>query len=142
MFHCQIRRTYYGLTKSSPISNAQLKSIVETAVTHAPSPFNIQSGRAVLLTGKSSDKLWDIVKAGFLKTLGGDGMYLTKFLYMSVIWMVFTEASIKLYTTKIEEYAAGYGTVLFFEDNAVIEGISAKMPPYVYLQVSLSTPVY
>jgi predicted oxidoreductase (fatty acid repression mutant protein) len=43
---------------------------------HVPSAFNIQAGRAVLLTGKSSDKLWDaIVKPGYLKMLGGDGEY-------------------------------------------------------------------
>jgi len=33
-----------------------------------------------------------------------------------------------MYTKKIDEYAAGYGTVLFFEDSAVIDGISAKIP--------------
>jgi predicted oxidoreductase (fatty acid repression mutant protein) len=41
---------------------------------HVPSAFNMQAGRVVLLTGKSSDKLWDtIVKPGYLKLLGGDG---------------------------------------------------------------------
>jgi len=104
------RRTHYALSKASPISDAQLRTIVETAVMDVPSAFNTQSGRAVLLIGKSSDKLWEIVKTGYLKLIEGD------------------EAATKLYTTKIAEYAAGYGTVLFFEDTAVVEGICAKIP--------------
>jgi hypothetical protein len=104
------RRTHYSLSKSSPISDGQLKSIIEAAVTDVPSAFNMQGGRAVLLTGQSSDKLWDIVKTGYLKTLGGD------------------EHAIQLYTKKIAEYASGYGTVLFFEDTAVINSFSAKIP--------------
>jgi len=98
------------LSKVSTIPDTQLRSIVETAVKHAPSPFNIQSGRVVLLLGNESQKLWEIVKTGFLKTLNGD------------------EAAIKLYTGKIAGHANGYGTILFFEDTATIDGIAAKMP--------------
>jgi len=103
------RRTHYGLSKSSPISDAKLKSIVEAAITDVPSAFNMQSGRAVLLTGKSNGKLWDIVKTGYLKKLGED------------------ENAIQLYTQKIGGYAGGYGTILFFEDTAVVDDISAKI---------------
>jgi len=106
----KVRRTHYGLSKSSPLSEAQLKSIVEAAVTNVPSAFNMQSGRAVLLIGKSSDKLWDIVKTDFLKTLGDN------------------ENAITMSTAKIAGYTGGYGTVLFFEDTAVINNLSAKMP--------------
>ena len=69
----QTRRTHYGLTKQSTIPDAQLKSILETAVKHTPSAFNSQSARVVMLLGKESDKLWDIVKTAYVPTLGGDG---------------------------------------------------------------------
>jgi uncharacterized protein len=70
----QARRTHYGLSKKSTLSDTQLQKIVEDAVMHVPSPFNIQSARAVLLTGASSDKLWNgVVLPGYLKLLGGDG---------------------------------------------------------------------
>jgi len=106
------RRTHYGLSKVSTVTDEKLKSIIEEAVLHVPSAFNIQSGHIVLLTGKSSDKLWnDIVKPGYLKMFVGD------------------EATTNLYTKKINEYAAGYGTVLFFEDTVLIDGIAAKIPP-------------
>jgi uncharacterized protein len=39
-----------------------------------------------------------------------------------------SESAINLFTTKIKEYAAGYVTVMFFEDQAVIDLLSAKMP--------------
>jgi hypothetical protein len=40
---------------------------------HTPSPFNMQAGRVVLITGKFSDNLWEnIVKPGYLKTLDGN----------------------------------------------------------------------
>jgi uncharacterized protein len=41
--------------------------------------------------------------------------------------MTCAEGAIKLYTQKIAEYAAGYGTILFFEDQAVINDMSAKI---------------
>jgi predicted oxidoreductase (fatty acid repression mutant protein) len=106
----QARRTHYGLSKASTIPDANLKSIIRTAITHVPSPFNVQSGRVVLLLGKESDALWEIVRSGFLKTLAGD------------------KAAIKLYDGKITEYKQGYGTILFFEDTVPIDAIAAQRP--------------
>ncbi|KZP19987.1 nitroreductase [Athelia psychrophila] len=104
------RRTYYALSNVCPIPDAQLKAIIDAAVTNVPSVFNIQAARVVLLTGKAKDKLWDIVKAGYLPTLGDN------------------EDAIKAGTEKMKSNAAGYGAVMFFEDQAAIEGIAAKMP--------------
>jgi predicted oxidoreductase (fatty acid repression mutant protein) len=39
------------------------------------------------------------------------------------------ENAINLNTKKITEYAAGYGTVMFFEDQAAIDSMAAKIPP-------------
>jgi predicted oxidoreductase (fatty acid repression mutant protein) len=33
-----------------------------------------------------------------------------------------------MYTTKMNEYAAGHGTIMFFEDSAVVDSIAAKFP--------------
>lgn len=68
-----------------------------------------------------------------MKTLGGDGKFFNH-LSLSILLteVEFIEANIKLSTAKIEAYTAGYGTVLFFEDKAVIEGIAASMPPCVH----------
>ena len=54
------RRTYYHITNSSPISDEQIKEIIDFAVMNVPSAFNSQSTRIVLLLGKNHKKLWEI----------------------------------------------------------------------------------
>ena len=56
------RRTYYPLKKESPISDKKIEEIVGQAILHAPSSFNSQSSRAILLVKGEHDKLWDIAK--------------------------------------------------------------------------------
>ncbi|KZP17584.1 Nitroreductase [Athelia psychrophila] len=106
------RRTYYGLSKASPISDAEIRAIVESAVTNVPSAFNSQTSRAVVVTGKSYQKLWEIVRAGYIKSLGDKA----------------PAAIIQQNEAKIGGYAAGYGTVLFFEDQATIDTFAAQIP--------------
>lgn len=98
---------------------------------HVPSPFNCQSGRIVLVTGERSYKLWKtIVKPAFLNTLGGDGRSpFQPFGYFAETSLI--AAQIKANATKILEYAQGYGTILFFEDEAVLDGLRARLPKLV-----------
>ncbi|KAK8845438.1 hypothetical protein IAR55_006151 [Kwoniella newhampshirensis] len=106
------RRTYYGLTNKSTLTNDQLKTLVQTAVKHAPTSFNGQQSRAVLVTGSHHIKLWETVLENYLKTLGGD------------------KAQEETWTTRINSnFKSGYGTVVFLEDEDVINGFAAKMPP-------------
>jgi uncharacterized protein len=56
------RRTYYPLKKESPIDDRKIQEIINQAVLHAPSPFNSQSSRVVVLLKDEHDKLWDIAK--------------------------------------------------------------------------------
>ncbi|WRT63666.1 uncharacterized protein IL334_000589 [Kwoniella shivajii] len=105
------RRSYYNITKESPLSNDQLKELVEKSVKFAPTSFNGQQSRAVLVTGKKNEELWDTILKGFKPTLGGD------------------KGQEDFYTNKFEtQYKSGYGTVLFFEDQDILNGFSAKMP--------------
>lgn len=53
----QNRRSIYGISNASALSDAQLQALVETAVTHVPSAFNAQTSRVILLTGESHKKL-------------------------------------------------------------------------------------
>ena len=55
------RRSVYGLTDSSPIPDEKIVDIVKTAVKYAPSSFNVQSGRAVVLFSEEHRKIMDIV---------------------------------------------------------------------------------
>ncbi|KAL7418873.1 hypothetical protein Q5752_006557 [Cryptotrichosporon argae] len=107
----ETRRSTYAISAESTIPDARLKEIVEKAVKHTPTSFNTQSSRAVVVTGAMHHKIWDIVFETNIKTLGGD------------------EEKIAATKAKIDgAFRAGYGTVVFFEDQDVINEFCAKMP--------------
>lgn len=56
----QSRRSTYRLTNTSPIPDTRIQEIVHFTVTHAPSAFNVQSARAVVLFREQHEKLWDV----------------------------------------------------------------------------------
>jgi predicted oxidoreductase (fatty acid repression mutant protein) len=60
----QNRRTYYGLTDKSTLSNEQLTALVGRAVKFAPTSFNMQQNRVLIVTGEKHRQVWDrIVEA-------------------------------------------------------------------------------
>ena len=99
------RRTYYSITNQSPIPDQEIECIVNMTVRHVPSAFNSQSTRVVLLLGESHKKLWKIVKDALKK-------------------IVPAEAFVKTEEKIDNSFACGYGTVLFFEDQKVVKGLS------------------
>lgn len=105
------RRTYYSINSASPISDDEIKEIIDFAVLHVPSSFNSQSTRVVLLLGEHHKKLWNIVK-NVLKKIVPTEAFAT------------TEAKIN------NAFAAGHGTVLFYEDETVVEGLQNAFPAY------------
>jgi predicted oxidoreductase (fatty acid repression mutant protein) len=50
------------------LSDEQLQKLVEDAVMHAPTSFNMQQSRAVLVTGDMHQKVWDTVTECQTKT--------------------------------------------------------------------------
>jgi predicted oxidoreductase (fatty acid repression mutant protein) len=105
------RRSYYGISKESVISDARIQEIVEEAVKYSPSSFNSQSARAVVLLGEQHDKLWNITE-DILREVVGD------------------EAAFASTAEKMAAFRSGYGTVLFFEDNDVVAGLQQSFPSY------------
>lgn len=104
------RRSYYGISKEVSVSDERIKEVLDHAVKHTPSAFNSQSARVVLLLGDHHDKLWDFVKEALRKIVPADQ---------------FGESE-----DKVNSFKAGYGTVLFFEDSAVIEGLQERFALY------------
>jgi predicted oxidoreductase (fatty acid repression mutant protein) len=102
----KIRRTILPLSKESPISDDRIVMIVNHAIKHAPSPFHVQSCRAIVLFGEEHEKLWDF------------GFQRTKEVMPPAVFANFEE--------KIKGFQAAYGTVLFFEDPSAAE----KLPPH------------
>jgi uncharacterized protein len=106
----QTRRTYYGLSKEEVVNPERVKEIVNHAVKHTPSSFNSQSARVVVLFGQESDKVWDITKEELRKIVPAENFAATE--------------------ERIDGFAAGYGTVLFFEDQAVVENLQEQFALY------------
>ena len=104
------RRTYYDLSKESPVTQQKITDLVALAIKHTPSAFNMQSGRCVVLLGKNHDKMWDTV-AKVLKTI--------------VPAKDFPKTE-----EKVNAFKAGFGTILFFEDETVISEFKRKFPLY------------
>ncbi len=105
------RRTIYAIGKNVTQTTAELTDLIQAAIKQSPSSFNSQSSRAVILFGAQHEKFWGFVK-GTLKTYTKDA-----------------DSAAKTYA-KIDSFAAGVGTVLFFEDQDVIAGLQANFPSY------------
>ena len=104
------RRSIYGISKEAVVKDERIQEIIETAVKHTPSSFNSQSARVVLLLGVHQDKLWDITKESLRKLLPEDNFLPTE--------------------EKINSFKNGYGTVLFFEDESVIQQLQTNFSLY------------
>ncbi|MDH6426871.1 MULTISPECIES: nitroreductase family protein [unclassified Paenibacillus] len=104
------RRSIYALSKESPISDAQIVEIVEQAVLHSPTSFNSQSSRAVVLLGEQHDKLWDITTETLRKIVPAEQFEGT--------------------AQKLASFKAGYGSVLFFEDQTVVKSLQENFALY------------
>ncbi|APH15737.1 nitroreductase family protein [Clostridium sporogenes] len=104
------RRTFYGISKEAVVSDDRIKEVIEHAVKHTPSAFNSQSTRIVLLLGDKHDKLWSITKEALRKIVPEDKFGSTE--------------------EKINSFASGYGTVLYFEDMSVVEDLQKQFALY------------
>lgn len=104
------RRSHYAISKDQVISDDKIQELIEYAVKHTPSAFNSQTARVVLLLDKHHGKLWDITKEALRKRVPEDKFAPTE--------------------EKINSFDAGYGTVLFFEDNSIVEYLQNEFPTY------------
>jgi predicted oxidoreductase (fatty acid repression mutant protein) len=101
------RRTQYSLGKALPIPPAEVVILVQDAIRHAPSSYNSQSSRAVILFGEHSERLWSIVKEMLRRTTATDAFPRIE--------------------ARLDSFAAGAGTVLFFEDQETIRRMQEKV---------------
>lgn len=104
------RRSKYAISRQSTISDEKIIEIVQEAVKYTPTAFNSQSGRSVLLLGEQHNKLWDITIGALRKVVPPENFAQTE--------------------EKINSFKNGYGTVLFFEDQSIVEGLQAQFPLY------------
>ena len=105
------RRSCYAISKDPVNTEECIQNIVNEAVKHSPSAFNSQSARVVVLLGEQHNRLWDIVKAELKKVMPADSFQATE--------------------DKINgAFRSGYGSILYFEDMNVIQGLQEQFPLY------------
>lgn len=104
------RRSIYALKSESTISDQQIEQLVKDAVKLTPSAFNSQSARAIVLLDEQHNKLWDITT--------------------NVLKGIVPEESFAPTQQKMDAFRGAYGTVLFFEDQAIVEHLQANFALY------------
>ena len=104
------RRSVYPLTKSSPIPDSQIISLVHHAARHVPSAFDSQTTRLVVLLGPDHDHFWS-----------------------SIVWPALipnlpNEEAKQASKGRIDGFAGAKGTVLFFESTTARDAAAKRIP--------------
>lgn len=104
------RRSIYALSSSLPLPATEVDALIREAMRLAPSSFNSQSSRALILFGAEHQALWEIIRETLRAIVPPEAFAATD--------------------AKMTAFAAGAGTVLFFEDQATIADLQEKYPLY------------
>jgi predicted oxidoreductase (fatty acid repression mutant protein) len=104
------RRTYYSIGKGSPVSDERIRQMIAGTIVSVPSAFNSQSARAVVLFGTAHEKVWDITLEALRRIVPADAFSRT--------------------AEKIASFAAGHGTVLYFDDTTVTDRFAEQFAAY------------
>lgn len=106
----EVRRSIYAISKETVISDEKIIELIEHAVKYAPSAFNSQSARVLVLLGKQHDQLWDFTK--------------------EILREIVPAASFPDTEAKLNSFQEGYGTILYFEDQSTVQGLQNNYPLY------------
>lgn len=104
------RRSVYTISDKTSVPKEHIVKLVKEAVLHTPSSFHMQSGRTAILFGEHHRALWEIVLEVLKERVAPEQFPVTQ--------------------KKVESFAAGYGTVLFFNDDGVVKEFAQKYPAY------------
>lgn len=104
------RRTIYALGKDIQAPEAEIISTIKDAVKQAPSAFNSQSSRIVILLGEQHNRFWELTRAQLKKIVPAENFKGT--------------------SDKLDGFAAAAGSVLFFEDQDVVESLQEQFAAY------------
>lgn len=104
------RRSIYSLGSDVSVSEEELVSLIKEVVKESPTSFNSQTSRAVILFNDEHKKLWDITEE-LLKPLTPEDAFPN------------TQA-------KLQGFANGKGTILFFEDQDIVKNLQEQFALY------------
>lgn len=104
------RRSVYGIGGGIPVDDTALREELGSILLHMPTAYNMRGTRLVLLLAKDHKKLWDIVLEAIRKKA--------------------TKGVSDTTLAKIAGFAAGHGTLLFFNDEDVTQQFMEENPAY------------
>ena len=93
----KMRRSVYALNKDLPVSKKEVLEIIKDAVLYVPDAFNMKSQRVLVLLGEKHEEFWKGVYDELVKVSGKN-----------------------LSPDKINSFADGFGTILYFYDAGVL----------------------
>lgn len=99
----QKRRTVYALNDQLPVSTNEVVELVENATKLVPDAFNMKSQRVAVVLGAKNKELWQAIYNAF------EG---------------------KVAQEKIDGFAAGAGTILYFYDKQTVESLQEQFAAY------------
>ncbi len=104
------RRSIYSINKEVKVEDKKIIEMISDVLLNTPSAYNSESQRVVLLFADKHDLFWDIVIEEIKKVVKPEDFPKSK--------------------AKMDGFKNGYGTVLFFDNNEVTEGLTKKFPLY------------
>lgn len=106
----ETRRSIYALGKELPLSEDEVIHLIKHAVKQAPSAFNSQSSRILILLGNEHIKFWELTRIQLKK--------------------IVPEARFQATSDKLDSFSQAAGSVLFFEDQNVVQTLQQQFPSY------------
>jgi len=104
------RRSIYAISNEFTISDERIAEVIGYAVQNVPNAFNSQSAKVAVLFGENHKKLWSITMETLRKIVPANSFAQTE--------------------EKINSFAAGYGTVLYFDDTSITNGLAEQFALY------------
>ena len=104
------RRSIYAIGNELPISEEEVTALIKAAGKASPSSFNSQTSRVVILMDDAHQKLWNIVEKTLEPLTPAEAFPNTQ--------------------AKLASFAAGKGTILFFEDMDVVRSLQEQFALY------------
>jgi len=108
----EARRSYYGLSDASPISDEKVLEIITEAVKHSPTAFNNQSTAVIYVHGEKHQQVWDLIVEKLTVAYAGNDYALDRLNTMTAL------------------FKKAHGTIIFFEDDKIIKELAEKFAAF------------
>ena len=104
------RRSVYKLSNDIPYKDEEIEKIIAEVLVESPTGYNMQSSKIIVLMNEEHRKLWDIEK--------------------DVLRAIVKPEHFQLTEDKIEMFKQAKGTILFYEDESIVEKYMNNIPLY------------